>query len=67
MHDIVGIWSSPTISGTRPPPCSHFTFTNINDHQAVMFGGQTPGGTKMNDIYLFDFEKMVSTITFCTY
>lgn len=27
-----------------------------------MFGGLKPNGTKVDDMYLFDFTKMVSTV-----
>ena len=39
---ILGLWSSPSISGTRPPPCSGFSLTMTDEDQAVMFGGNTP-------------------------
>ena len=57
----VGLWSSPTFSGTRPPPCSHFTFTAINNHQALLFGGRQESNKKgrTNDVYLIDFLTMV--------
>ena len=59
-----GSWSSPPTTGPRPPPCSAFSFTAINDHQAVFFGGNQseknqPGFHKLNDCYLMDFESMV--------
>ena len=57
---ILAIWSSPAVKGTRPPPCSHFSFTSINDHEAIMYGGRLASGRSVNDIYLFDFSEMVS-------
>ena len=55
-----GKWSSPVTTGPRPPPCSSFSFTAINNHQAVLFGGGQPGhGGRVSDCYLMDFESMV--------
>ena len=54
-----GKWSSPPTTGTRPPPCSDFSFTTINDHQAVLFGGVQRGYQRVNDFYLMNFESMV--------
>ena len=65
-----GKWSSPPTTGPRPPPCSFFSFTAINDHQAVLFGGNQPRpptvfeatsqqGSRVNDCFLMDFESMV--------
>ena len=55
-----GKWSSPPTTGPRPPPCSNFSFTAINNHQAVLFGGGQPGrGSRVNDCYLMDFASMV--------
>lgn len=58
------IWFSPRVRGTRPPPCRNFTFTSINDWQALLYGGYLPEGKlRVSDLYLFDFsdsEIMVS-------
>ena len=54
----LGTWSSPVVSGTRPPPCDSFSLTMIDDHQAVMFGGIHSGGTS-NDVYILDLTRMV--------
>ena len=53
-----GKWSSPSTAGPRPPPCSHFSFTAINNRQAVLFGGRQQHG-RVSDCYLMDFETMV--------
>ena len=55
-------WSSPSTTGQRPPPCAYFSFTAINDHKAVLFGGfhvKLGYGTVSNDCYLINFESMV--------
>ena len=38
---VPGLWSSPSNSGSRPPPCSHFSLTMTDEDQAVMFGGNS--------------------------
>ena len=54
-----GKWSSPPTTGPRPPPCAGFTFTAINEQQAVFFGGDQPGRGRVNDVYIIDFSTMV--------
>ena len=54
-----GTWSSPIVSGTRPPPCSDFSFTMMDDNHAVLFGGYHSGKRKSNDVYIIDLTTMV--------
>ena len=54
-----GIWSSPVISGTRPPPCSAFSFTMVDDYRVVLFGGNQ-GPKETNDVYILDLTRMAS-------
>ena len=56
-----GVWSSPKVSGTRPPPCAAFTLTMIDNHRAVLFGGDHRGVTT-NDVYIIDLTRMVSGV-----
>ncbi|XP_064393791.1 kelch domain-containing protein 2-like [Halichondria panicea] len=57
-----GVWSSPELRGERPPPCSSFTFTMVDQHRAVLFGGYQPGrDDRVNEVYLFDFRTMEVT------
>ena len=55
-----GTWSSPPITGTRPPPCADFSFTKIDEQHAVLFGGYGQGRLLTNNAYLIDLKKMVS-------
>ena len=57
-----GKWSSPTTTGPRPPPSASFTFTAVNHHKAVYFGGIQPGRGTVNDLYVIDFDTMVHMI-----
>ena len=59
-HSPAGVWFSPPVRGTRPPPCSRFTLTNVDNHRAVIFGGYQPGrGNVVSDLYLIDLNTMV--------
>ena len=57
-----GTWSSPKVSGTRPPPCSHFSLTMIDDHHVVLFGGSQSGWRMSSDVYILDLLRMVSCV-----
>ena len=60
---LTGTWSSPTLRGTRPPPCSNFSLTMIDDHRAVLFGGQQPPGpTSTEEVYILDLTGMVCVL-----
>ena len=56
-----GVWSCPATTGERPPPCSDFTFTTINDRRAVLFGGYNGCQGFMNDVYIIDLLTMVNS------
>uniref|UniRef100_A0A1X7T2N7 Uncharacterized protein n=1 Tax=Amphimedon queenslandica TaxID=400682 RepID=A0A1X7T2N7_AMPQE len=55
-----GEWTSPTVTGDRPPPIDQFTLTSITNTTAILFGGSFGGNTgygdtKNNDVYVFEF------------
>ncbi len=54
-----GVWSFTELKGEVPPPCSGFTFTKVDQHRAVLFGGRQPDN-RVNGVYIFDFRNMVS-------
>ena len=54
-----GTWSSPPMTGPRPPPCAFFSFTTVDENRAVVFGGRQPGRGCVNDVYILDFSDMV--------
>ena len=54
-----GLWSSPALRGTRPPPCTCFTLTSIDNSRAVLFAGKRPEHGRVNDLYIIDFDIMV--------
>ena len=56
---IPGLWSSPSNSGSRPPPCAGFSLTMTDEDQAVMFGGCTPSG-EFSEARVLHLPTMVS-------
>ena len=54
-----GVWSCPATTGERPPPCSAFTFTAVDDRRAVLVGGVNGDQGRMNDVYIIDLPTMV--------
>ena len=60
LPTISGMWSSPLFSGTRPPPCAHFSLTTVDDHRAVLFAGFQGGVGASNDVYILDVAAKVS-------
>ncbi|XP_019860167.1 PREDICTED: kelch domain-containing protein 1-like [Amphimedon queenslandica] len=50
-----GKWSSPNVTGDRPPPISYFTLTSITNDCAILFGGATPDGDS-NNTYIINFS-----------
>ena len=53
-----GVWAVQRTTGESPPPLSHHTFTKIDHHRAVVFGGYT-GSSYLNDTYVLDMETWV--------
>ena len=53
-----GVWTQQVSTGDRPPPLAWHTFTKIDHHRAVVFGGST-GKSYTNDTYVLDMEKWV--------
>jgi len=56
---VLGLWSSPTIKGSRPPPSSDFSLTMTEEDRAVMFGGVTQSG-KPSEARVLHLPTMVS-------
>ena len=57
-HCSLGLWSVQTTTGDKPSPRGAYTFTKIDHHRAVVFGGYT-GTSVLNDVYVLDMEKWV--------
>ena len=54
-----GLWSSPSNSGSRHPPCPGFSLTMTDEDQAVMFGGFNPSG-QSSEAHVLHLPTMVS-------
>ena len=52
---LLGKWSSPNVTGDRPPPINSFTLTSITNDCAILFGGSTPNGSS-NNTYIVNFS-----------
>ena len=55
---ILGLWSSPSIKGSRPPRSTGFSLTMTDEDKAVMFGGFTPSG-ESSEAHVFHLPTMV--------
>ena len=52
------VWAAQPTTGEKPPPLDDHTFTKIDNHRAVVFGGYT-GSSRVNDTYVLDMETWV--------
>ena len=57
-----GTWSTPTVTGERPPPLGGFTLTRIGDNQAVLFGGEDEYLDYPDATYILDLSRTVSCV-----
>ena len=60
---LLGKWTSPTVTGERPPPGSGFTVTHVGKNKAILYGGYYPQhGGCLSDIYMIEMtaETVVS-------
>jgi hypothetical protein len=54
------------MKGIALPHNSYFSFTALDDHRAVIFGGNVGGSLRRADnLYLIDFNTMVSLFAIC--
>jgi len=58
MIALADTWSNQPTTGEKPPPLASLSFTKVDHHRAVLFGGYT-GSYKVNDAYVLDMEKWV--------
>ena len=59
LYCVPGLWSSPSNSGARPPPCSGFSLTMTDKDQIVTFGGFTSLG-ESSEAHVLHLPTMVS-------
>ena len=53
----LGDWTSPTVTGDRPPPINSFTLTSITNTTAILFGGDIDQDNESNALYIFEFAN----------
>ena len=63
LSTATGEWSSPAVTGTKPPPFSRFSFTKVDSSRAVVYGGRTDRGLK-SDAYVLELDKWVRGICY---
>ena len=51
-------WSVQPTTGEKPPQLASHTFTKVDHHRAVVFGGHT-GSSVINDAYVLDMKTWV--------
>ena len=56
LHVSSGEWSSPNITGQPPPPCSVFTFTQVGERRAALFGGLS-GSRTLSDLFVVELSR----------
>ena len=58
LSTVTGEWSSPAVTGTKPPPLDGFSFTKVDSRRVVLYGGWT-GRTANDDAYVLELDKWV--------
>ena len=61
LSNVTGEWSSPAVTGTKPPTLSVFSFTKVDSKRAVVYGGGTGRGTS-GDAYVLELDKWAHAI-----
>ena len=62
---IAGCWSVPETTGEMPRPCAAASFTKVDQHTAVLFGGRQKEG-RVYDLAILNMEKWVKKLNECT-
>ena len=60
----IGYWTIPDITGETPKPCAAASFTKVDQHTAVLFGGRQKEG-RVNDLAILNMEKWVNNVYIC--
>ncbi|CAK8986332.1 Cytochrome b561 [Durusdinium trenchii] len=54
-------WSEVAVTGTRPPPRSLGLLADAGSNTLVLFGGETPDGDALNDVWTLDLVGLTWT------
>ena len=60
LSTVTGEWSSPAVTGTKPPPLAGLSFTKVDSRRAVVYGGFTHQYS--GDVYVLELDKWVCAI-----
>ena len=60
VYSVPGVWSSNVFKGPRPPPCADFALISIDQWRAVLYGGRRGSDHDSRDLYIIDFDALVS-------
>ena len=58
LSTVTGEWSSPAVTGTKPPPLAGFSFTKVDSRRAVVYGGMVDLDIS-DDAYVLELDKWV--------
>ena len=64
LSTLTGEWSSPAVTGTKPPPLLNSSFTKVDNRRAVVYGGVTDVRIS-GDAYELELDKWVRAICDC--
>ena len=59
LSTVTGEWSSPAVTGTKPPPLTRFSFTKVDSRRAVVYGGLMENLLQSGDAYVLELDKWV--------
>jgi len=52
------------LKGDNPPKCSNFSFTKLDDHTVIMFGGYLGDEHYSDELYTLNLKEMVRRVYF---
>ena len=55
----VGVWISPEVTGSRPPPCGAFSFTRVDSCRVALFGGRQRE-ERTDQLHILNMDTWVS-------
>ena len=56
FHIKKSVWISPETTGPRPPPCAAFSFTKVDSHRVVLFGGRQVNA-RVNEVHILNMDN----------
>ena len=60
LSTVTGEWSSPAVTGTKPPPLAAFSFTKVDSRRAVVYAGRRASvGGASGVAYVLELDNWV--------